>query len=76
MSDHIETRRHLLMIYDVEAFERLIDSCMLSSEEKEIILLHYKERKDFRYIGDTLGYSESTIKQKHRKILMKIREKL
>ena len=27
------------------------------------------EKKDFRYIGDMLGYSEATIKAKHKKII-------
>ena len=45
---------------------------MLSEEEKQILWMHYKEEKSLLYIADTLGMSETTIKKKHRKILMKI----
>lgn len=72
MSKHIETRQKLKGIADISSFTSLIDSATLSDTDKSILMLHYIHDKDFRYIGDMLGYSESTIKKKHRKILAKL----
>ena len=72
MSKHIETRKKVKEIADISSFHSLIDSATLSDTDKSILVLHYIEQKDFRYIGDMLGYSESTIKKKHRKILAKL----
>lgn len=72
MSDHIDTRRKIKGIASVSSFYSLINSVVLSPIDKQILILHYIDEKDFRFIGDTLGYSESTIKKKHRKILAKL----
>ena len=72
MSEHIETRKKIKGIASVSSFYSLINSATLSHTDKQILILHYIDEKDFRYIGDTLGYSESTIKKKHRKILAKL----
>ena len=72
MSDHIETRKKIKGIASVSSFASLIDSATLSDTDKQILKLHYLDEKDFRFIGDTLGYSESTIKKRHRKILAKL----
>ena len=72
MSEHIDTRKKLKGIASVPSFQTLINSVTLSTTDKQILTLHYIEEKDFRYIGDTLGFSESTIKKRHRKILAKL----
>lgn len=72
MSDHIKTRNKLKSIPKVSTFMELLDSCTLSDEDKEIIKLHYVQHKNLGYIADMLGYSESAIKKKHKKILCKI----
>ena len=72
MSEHIETRNKIKGIASVSSFYSLIDSVTLSQTDKQILILHYIDEKDFRFIGDTLGYSESTIKKKHRRILAKL----
>lgn len=72
MSEHIETRKKIKGIASVSSFNSLIDNTVLTDTEKQILVLHYLNGKDFRFIGDTLGYSESTIKKKHRKILAKL----
>ena len=72
MSEHIETRRKLKEIASVSSFTSLVDSATLSHTDKQILVLHYIHEKDFRYIGDTLGYSESTIKKRHKKALKKL----
>ena len=41
-------------------------------EDKTIMILHYLKDKDFRYIADELGYSESTIKYRHKKAIKKL----
>lgn len=41
-------------------------------KDKTIIIMHYKEGKPLGYIADILGMSESTVKNKHRKLLIKI----
>ena len=76
MSEHIETRRKLSNIYSVKTFEDLIESCVLTEEDKTLLRLHYLKGKDFRYIGDELGFSESTIKKRHKKILSKLNKLL
>lgn len=73
-TDHIETKRKLKAIPRRSVFNEILDESTLNDEEKEIITLHYLKDKDFRYIGDFLGYSESTIKKKHKKALNKIQK--
>lgn len=72
MSDHIKTRNKLKSIPKVSTFMELLDSCTLSDEDKKIIKMHYVQGKNLSYIADMLGYSESTIKKKHKKILYKL----
>lgn len=72
MSEHIDTRKKLKGIADISSFTTLINSSTLSDNDKKILYLHYIDEKDFRFIGDMLGYSESTIKRRHKKALIKI----
>lgn len=72
MTEHIQTRNKLKGITLVDTFEALLDQCTLSDTNKEILRLHYLQEKDFRFIGDQLGFSEATIKQRHRKALKKL----
>lgn len=53
-------------IKNVRLFEDLLCRLMVSDEDKEILRMIYKEHKSFSYIADTLGYSEGTIKRRHR----------
>ena len=66
------TRKKLKQINSVEDFERLLNNLMASEEDKKIIEMHYKQGKPLGYIADVLGMSESSIKNKHRKLLIKI----
>ena len=72
MSAHIETRNKLKSIPKISTLVELLDSCTLSEEDKTIIKMHYVQGKNLGYIADILGYSESTIKKRHKKILNKI----
>lgn len=69
MSEHIDTRRKIQDISSVKTFEELLENCILTDEDKMLMRLHYLNGKDFRFIGDLLGFSESTIKRRHKKIL-------
>lgn len=71
-SEHIQTRNKVKKIAKVTTFNELIDACTLTETDKKLLRLHYLDGKDFRYIGDTLGFSESTVKKKHRKALQKL----
>lgn len=66
------TRKKLKQIDSVEDFENMLENLMASEEDKAIIIMHYKEGKPLGYIADMLGMSESTVKNKHRKLLIKI----
>lgn len=70
--NHIETRRKLQKICGVQEFEKILQQCILTEDEKIILRLHYLDGKSLAYIGDVLGFSECTIKMKHRKILKKL----
>ncbi len=71
-SEHIDVRRKIKDIPSARTFNSLIESSTLSEEDKLMLRMHYLEEKDFRFIGDHLGYSESTIKYRHRKALKKL----
>lgn len=68
----IRTRNKIKQIGSMKDFELLLNSSVLSDEEKKIIEMHYKEQKTLTYIADVLGMSEATVKRKHKKVLMKL----
>ena len=65
MTEHVKTKHQIKEIPDISTFDELLSRALLSPTEKSILRLHYVENKDFRYIGDVLGFSESGIKKKH-----------
>lgn len=71
VTEHVKTRKKLIDIVDVSTFKQLVDTIILTSEEKAIIEQHYLQGKNFAYIADMLGYAESTVLKKHNKILQK-----
>lgn len=70
--ENAETRNKLKGISSVDEFRNILERTMLSEEEKQILILYYKEKKSLAYIADELGMSETTVKRKHRKMLMKL----
>lgn len=72
MSDHMNTRHYIENIPELGEFNNLLNRSTLSQEDKTLMYMHYVEDKDFRYIGDMFGYSESWVKKKHRKIIKKL----
>ena len=76
MSEHIDTKHKLKSICDIKTFEELLDHCVLTEEDKTLIRLHYLQEKELNFIADKLGFSESTVKRKHKKILAKLNKLL
>jgi len=70
MSEHIEIRNKVKEIAHVIDFRKMLEETMLSEEDRALLEMHYKDHKDFRYIADSLGYSESTIKRRHGNIII------
>lgn len=70
--ENAKTRDRIKQIETIEQFENLLNKLILSDEERNILILHYKEQKPLVYIADVLGMSESTVKRKHKKLLMKV----
>ena len=72
MSKHIETKHKLQELPSYADFYALIDSCIMSDEDRTILKMIYLKNKTLSYIADELGYSESTIKTRHKKLLKKL----
>ena len=72
MSEHLDARKRLREIPTVSRFDDLLEKSTLTDEDKLILRLHYLKGKDFRFIGDSLGYAEITIKRRHAKALSKL----
>ena len=43
MTNHIEARRKLQQICEVEEFEQILKQCILTEDERTILRLHYLE---------------------------------
>lgn len=67
-----EVRKRLKGINTVKQFEEMLDSVLISEEERRILNLIYKEQKPFSIVADEIGISERTFTRKHAKLLMKI----
>lgn len=67
--EHLKARKKLKDIYRKSDFYNLIEDAMLSDIERQIMIMHYVEKKDFACIADELGFSEIGIIKKHKKIL-------
>ena len=70
--ERMEARNKLRNIILKTEFESLLEDYVLTDEDKELMRLHYLKGKDFRFIADALGYSETAIKKRHSKILTKV----
>lgn len=67
-----EVKKRLKGINTVKQFEEMLDSVLISEEERRILNLIYKEQKPFSVVADEIGISERTLTRKHAKLLMKI----
>lgn len=72
MTKNVETRNKIMELPKVVSFNDLIEKSTLKPIEKELMYMHYLQDKDFRYIGDMLGYSESWMKRVHIRALKKL----
>lgn len=70
--ENAETRNRLKNVCTVTEFEDILNQAMISDEDRELLIMHYKERKPLSLIADTLGLSEIAIKKRHHKILIKV----
>lgn len=67
-----EVRKRLKEINTVKQFEEMLDSVLISEEERKILNLIYKEQKPFSIVADEIGIFERTLTRKYAKLLMKI----
>ena len=72
LSYDVSVQRTLKDIPKVSTFEEILNKSTLNELDKEIFRLHYLEEKDFAFIADKLGYSESGIRKRHSKALKKL----
>lgn len=72
LTEHIKTRSKLQNIASISEFNQILESVVLTDEEKYILKMYYLKGKSFSYIADELGYAEITVNKKHCKILKKL----
>lgn len=72
MTENVKTRNKIMELPEVVSFNNLIERSTLKPIEKELMCMHYLQDKDFCYISDILGYSESWMKRVHLKALKKL----
>lgn len=72
MTRHINIKHKIQQINRKSKFCEILDDSMLDDKEKEIMKMHYLDKKSFVCIADELGYSEAGIIKKHKKILIKL----
>ena len=75
MTKHIETRRKLCEL-DVSSLKNLFELIPLAEIDRRILELRYIKRHDFGFIADELGFSESTVKRRHKEVLSRIQRHL
>lgn len=68
----VSMQRKLKEIPDLSTFEGILKASTLNELDKKILRMHYLEELDYAFIADTLGYSESGIKKRHKKALKKL----
>lgn len=71
-TEYIEVKHKVKDIPDKRSFHSLLDASTLSDEDKQILIMHYLKDKDLKCIADELGYSDATVKLRHKKAIMKL----
>lgn len=72
--ENATVRKKLKQIETVKEFEELLSLVMLSEEEKQMLRMHYKDKKTMQCIADEMGLSEISVKKMHKRALTKIRK--
>lgn len=65
-------RNKLKEIPTKKELEDLIDKLILSDDERNVILMHYRDKKPLSYIADIIGVTKSSVNKKHKSALLKI----
>lgn len=76
MTEHVKIRKMLKEDISKLDFYSLLDKCILTPRQKEIMQLYYIQGKSMSYIADTLGYCEQTIKEEHRRVIKKLSKQI
>ena len=70
MDEHLKNLRHKIKgVPNIKTFQDLLLNLKVSDEDKDILRAIYINNKTLSYIADTFGYSEGTIKRRHKKCL-------
>lgn len=72
MTEHM-CRKHALENMSKTEIEAVLNSNVLSEDERTVMELIYLKRKPLGYIADITGYSESGIKKIHCRVLKRIK---
>ena len=72
MSTHLEIKHKVKQIKRRSTFNEIIEDCMLSEKEKQMLKMYYIENKTLDYIADELGYSKAGIIKMHKRSLQKL----
>ena len=70
--DRKRTREKIKNIPTIKDFDDLLSQTMLNDDDIKIMEMIYKDRLPLGVIADRLCMSESTIKRKHKRILVKM----
>ena len=71
ITGHIKNK-HKLQNLEPATFAKILDKIMISDKEREIMTLLYVKHKTAAYVADVVGYAESTVRLKHRKIVERL----
>ena len=66
------TREKIKNIPTIKDFDDLLSQTMLNDDDIKIMEMIYKDRLPLGVIADRLCMSESTVKRKHKRILIKM----
>ncbi len=72
MTEHIQAKKRLQSVATITELKAIFDECAISDEDREMLMLIYVRHKSFGWVADELGYSEETIKSRHKKCLEKL----
>ena len=70
--DRKRTRDKIKNIPTIKDFDDLLRQTMLNDDDIKIMEMIYKDRLPLGVIADKLCMSESTVKRKHKRILVKM----
>lgn len=73
MTEHVKTKHKLQGVGSMSAFESILSRTTLNNAEKRFLRLYYIEKKDMRFISDTMHLGgEKQASRMHRKILRSV----